>query len=260
MSQKKESMNLIVKSFIHLINNPKTNGVDRYIASRFIQDYQKVYDLSISEISVFFHVSYSQMSRFVRNIGFDSYREFRESLLYHGSSDRHSDIQVKSPISMLELKNNIIEEIEYFFHYFDMTQLYALIQDLHQYKHIAFFGLLNSGNVARDIQMNLASKGLICVCYDDLFEQLEFMKNADKQTLIVIISVSGDYLLGNDYARYYKVQNILKNSMAKKIMITKNPKIKELDMIDNVIQLPVSHHYYNHTLQCFADLLTMYYH
>lgn len=254
-----ESMNLIVKLLINLINNPKTNSVDRYIASQIIQSYQHIYHMSISEISQFLHVSSSQMSRFVRNIGFDSYSAFRESLLYHGNSNRHLDIQVKKSISESDLKNNIFEEIEYFFKHFDVSSLFSLIEDLHQYKYIAFFGLLNSGNVAKDIQMNLASQGLISVSYSELSEQLEFIKNADSQTLVVIISVSGDYMMNNDYARYYKVQNILKHSQAKIVVLTKNKKVKALDFIDEIILLPVRQNYYNHTLQCFIDLLTMYY-
>lgn len=108
--------------------------------------------------------------------------------------------------------------------------------------------------------MNLASHGLISVSYLELADQLKYIKNANQETLVVVVSVSGDYIQGNDYSRYYKVQNIFKYSRAKKIMITKNSKLKQLDMIDEVILLPISQNYYNHTLQCFVDLLTMYYH
>lgn len=260
MILKEERMNLIVKSLINIINNPKANHVDRYIASQMIQNYQEIYHMSILEMSHFLNVSNSQISRFVRSIGFESYSQFKDSLSYHGDIHRHLDIHIKETISYSSLKNNIIEEIRYFFEHFDMSQLFDLIQDLHQYKHVAFFGLLNSGNVARDIQMNLASQGLISVSYSEISDQLEFIKNANHDTLVIVISVSGDYILGNDYSRYYKVQNIFKHSHAKKIMITRNTEIKQLDMIDKVIILPIHQNYYNHTLQCFVDLLTMYYH
>lgn len=107
-------MNLIVKSFINIINNPKANSVDRYIASQMIENSFVINQMSITELADFIKVSYSQMSRFVRHIGFDSYGDFKESLLYHGNVHRHLDVQIKQPISYSNLQNNIIEETKYF--------------------------------------------------------------------------------------------------------------------------------------------------
>lgn len=251
-------MNLVISLLINLINNPKTNAVDRDIAVNLINNYKLLKIDSITILAKSLNVSISQLSRFVKNIGFNSYRDFKEIIEYHGVKSRHTDLQ-QGLISLTDYSKQVTEEINYFYRHFKIKQIDNLVSDLHTFKKIALFGLLNSDNGAKELQYNLMRLNKICISYNNLDDQLEYINNAKEDTLIVIFSMSGQYVLDNNYNRYYQATNYLKNTKAKVYVISSNEEVNNLIYLDETIIIPSIHNLSNYTLQSICDLILLAY-
>lgn len=202
-------MNLVTTMLLNILNNPQSSTVDCDIAKYIIENHETINNLSISELSDKINVSISQVSRFVRTLGIDSYSDFKDALEFHGSQARHSYIQ-KELIEPSMYQKLVNDEIAYVYHNFDDKQLDNIISDLHKYHKIAIFGILNSDNAAKELQYNLISKGKLCISYTNFKDQIEFIKNADNETLIIIFSISGDYVQTDGYSRFYHTYDCFK--------------------------------------------------
>ena len=153
----------------------------------------------------------------------------------------------------------VTEEITYFYQNFAESRVDKLVYDFYKYPKIAIFGILNSDNGAKELQYNLIGWGKICIYYTNFQDQLDFIKSADSNTLIVIFSFSGNYVMKNGYSRFYHTYDYLKSSKAKVYVITKNNLVQELEYVNEVILVPIKHDLYNYTLQCLVDLIFMKY-
>lgn len=251
-------MNIVISLLINLINNPKTNAVDRDIAVNVINNYQSLKMDSITILANSLNVSISQLSRFVKNIGFNSCGDFKEAIECHGVISRHTDLQL-GLINLTDYYKQVTEEINYFYQHFKIKQINNLVSDLHMFKKIALFGLLNSDNGAKELQYNLMRLNKICVSYNNLANQLEYIKSAKEDTLILIFSLSGQYVLDNEYNRYYQTINYLKNTKAKIYVISSNEEVNKLTYLDETIIIPTIHNLSNYTLQSICDLIFLAY-
>lgn len=85
-------MNLVTTMLINVINNSHNSVVDRDIAKYLIANHENINSLSISELAKNTNVSISQVSRFVRSLGIESFSDFKEALVYHGEQKNYSII------------------------------------------------------------------------------------------------------------------------------------------------------------------------
>ena len=85
-------MNLVTTMLINVVNNSHNSVVDRDIAKYLIANHENINSLSISELAKNTNVSISQVSRFVRSLGIESFSAILKKLWYITGSK--SDIQV----------------------------------------------------------------------------------------------------------------------------------------------------------------------
>lgn len=244
-------MNLVVMMLLDYIADPQISPVDYMIATYILKHDTEIADMTISVFADLLHVSCSQISRFVRHIGFSSFSDFKESLLYHGNPKRHSLVQRGMDCS--DFQQHIHEDIDYFYDHFDYTQCVAFVDMLLSVEDIALFGLLNSENNVRELQYNLALHHQICLTFFHIQDQLEYIRHS--HGVIVIYSMSGEYVFDNGYSRYYGIVESLKKSQAKIWVVTGNPKVQSLDYVDRVILIPHIHGNLSYLIHCFNDLI-----
>lgn len=155
-------MNLVTTMLINVINNSHNSVVDRDIAKYLIANHENINSLSISELAKNTNVSISQVSRFVRSLGIESFSDFKEALVYHGEQKRHTGLQ-REIIDYRVYQKMVTEEITYFYQNFDESRVDKLVYDFYKYPKIAIFGILNSDNGAKELQYNLIGWGKICI-------------------------------------------------------------------------------------------------
>lgn len=251
-------MNLMMMTLLDYLNNPDISSVDFVIAQYIIHHADEFNNITITQMADLLGVSISQISRFVHHIGLSSFQECKDVIQCHGKPSRHSFIQKNNDYHHVYLKY-VQEEIEFFFNHFDVSTLSGLINDFKTYQKIGLFGMFNSGNAAKELQYNLALNGLLCVSMNEFNHQVKYIQEATHQTLIIIYSLSGEYVLDNVYSRYYHMLPVLKKSEAKIYVLTNNRDVQSLSYIDQVIYVPILHRLYQYTFQCLNDLILMEY-
>ena len=98
-------MNLVLMTLLDYINDPHISVVDRCIGEYIVKNINQVSLYSINQLAKSASVSISQVSRFIKHIGFQSFSDFKESLNVHGHSQRHSLLQKDNQMKFQLIKN-----------------------------------------------------------------------------------------------------------------------------------------------------------
>lgn len=232
-------MGLLIVRLLTLLNTKSLSSTFGHIALVLIQNYSQIYQLSISDMANLANVSKSTMSKFARKIGFDDYYDLKDNAPF--VEDRFNN--------RLNYLTNIIDvlekgDLDLYFQaiHSDIRKLQASIdrfaQQLVFYKKVAAFGLLFSESAALDFQYKLAYNGkFIYTCQND-YQQEQFIRQADKDTLIIVFTNSGDFVRQNQLVPSWPRKNSFAHSKAKIMAITSDTNLVRLDYINDAIVFP----------------------
>lgn len=162
-------------------------------------------DISISAIAEDCHVGLATVSRYVRNLGFESFYELRESMRQAGESVEiipQEDDPVETVIGSYDMA------VRHCLHTLDLEAVEKLCDDIHQVQKIYIFGLLKGESAALCLSADLLALGKdVCtaVSYSD---QMKYIREADPKDLIVLFSATCSYF---EYADTRKIRHLLEN-------------------------------------------------
>lgn len=193
-------MGNLLNRLLILLNDLNTNSTDYHIAQTLILNYDLIAKLSISEIAKLCDVSKSALSKFVRKLDFEDYMSFKAAAPFEENKYGFNLNYNQNIVEYLEghdfkdyieiIKN----DMDYMLDRIEHDKIMELADDLIKYKKVAAFGLLFSEIGAMDLQWKLAyNKKFILTKMSDV-KQVEFLKNSDEETLIIIYSNSGSYM------------------------------------------------------------------
>lgn len=155
----------------------------------YIQDnLDKIPKLSISKISENAHVSVSTVNRTLKKMGYEGYKEFKETIRQAKNERRKNGFsrQVNEAIQ----KNEV--EITRTINQLSAVEIENAIKMIDHHSHIIIFSAGLSSNVAREMMNKLQIFGKDCASYDD-FDYMKFYANRiTRDTLVIAISVSGE--------------------------------------------------------------------
>lgn len=261
-------MNLVLQLLLNLINNDVNTSTNYYIAKTLLENSELIKNLSIVELAKLCSVSNAKISRFCRELGFSDFSEFKEMLSYAGSIDRKTSVFDSNNFRFSEdkmcaiLLESVNKELDLFSKTIDLDKITSLVKNIYHYKNVAIFGILNSATSAADLQINLINFNKFTVSFPDMSKQMEYIKNANKDTLIIILSISGQYLFDNKYSGYYHSLQYMTESKAKFVLVTKGQRTTNISNISEIIQIgDLNYHdnFYKYSLQFFVDLVTIQY-
>ena len=124
----------------------------------------------------------------------------------------------------------------------DVNEINSLIDDIFRYDKVSAFGYLQSENVALNLQYDLqTSRKIIFTCMQ-FADQIEHIRNADENELIIVFSESGTY-----FRRAFAHRNAFTSIRTKpKIyVITSNQKINQ-PYVDHYIRYISDGNYASH--------------
>lgn len=166
---------------------------NNYVIARYIlEHYNELPGVSLTEISRQCNVSKAAVSRFIKELGLLDYIDLQMLI-------RSSNQTPKNP------NNSSIEPQEDFF---ALSEQYAenlrkavsrqpyveeLIRDIRQYRTVYAFGHLQASHIAYTLRNNLAMEKIFCKCTQSWTEQIERIRRAGANDLILVFSSSGDY-------------------------------------------------------------------
>ena len=180
---------------IYNILRPSEKKVADYILS-FNDDYAK---LSMTLISKEVSVSQPTIMRFVKAIGYNSFKEFKYELLKNQKSN-NVDILYGYTLGKEELIKDIpsnivartITMLEDSLKSISIKNYENAIKAIHNSNHISIFAVENSLSVANDLMIKLIYLGKQVVLYDDGYLQSINASNLNSNNLAIGISYSGN--------------------------------------------------------------------
>lgn len=188
------------KMFVVLLNTlaaEKDGSTNAAIAQYLLQHRQTLDRIDIRELAASCHVGIGTISRFCREIGLDSFAALKEML-----SDKQGAF---APISSRKLPTERIDDyadsvekcIRMTAETINPQQIHHLCKDIFHYQKVAVFGMLKAESAAQSLQSDLLELGKQTYTRISYVQQINYLKQADEQDLIIIFSYNGIYF---DYA------------------------------------------------------------
>ncbi|MDT2695802.1 MurR/RpiR family transcriptional regulator [Enterococcus gallinarum] len=237
-------MGPLIIRLLTVLNNETTSSTYYHIAQTLLNNYSIIDKSSISDIATLCTVSKSTISKFARSIGFEDYYELKKSSTF-AENKYHFDLNYISNIINPIEKNGyddyldaIIKDISAFKQQSNMRSIDALAKCLTTYNKVGAFGLLFSESAAIDFQYKLAYAGKFIITYQSDLKQIEFIEQADEETLLIIFSNSGGFLQRQQLRDDIPYRNVFENTKAKIFVITANEEVRNYRFVHDVILFP----------------------
>lgn len=231
------------------------------LAKHILRNLDQLQNVSIKGLANQTHVSIATISRFCKEIGLSNFAELKNLI---NDSERATtpkyDFQVAD--STASLSQNYLgavqNDIEALMETISMKELEALVADIHHYQNVATFGAMHMETISLMLQNNLFRCKKIIETRLDPRKQIEFVENSQGELLLIIFSLSGNYV-----REYLANVSLLKETRQVKIyVITLNRSVAELKYVDQVILLPENANSFSaHPLDSFllVNLITLVY-
>lgn len=253
--------NLVIMLLSTLNSEPKDSN-NYKIAKYIIENLHELEDCTISELAKNCYVSNSSVSRFCRDIGLADFNDLRIQvaripLALQQASQKYNYQEFDEDFCtsyVMSVQDNLNKA----FNSKTLTpKINLLVKDLHQYNKVAAFGYMQSENMALHLQYDLQTSGKPIFTSMKFLDQVDYIKAADEQTLIIVFSDSGSY-----FDRVFNRVKPFKNTTKKpKIyMITSNTSL-DLPYVDEFITYQSRHDYASHPypLMMIADMICIQY-
>ncbi|OOM82080.1 HTH-type transcriptional regulator MurR [Clostridium puniceum] len=232
-------MGELLNRLLIILNNGKENSTHYHIANVLLCNFESIKNMTISEVADLCFVSKSTISKFARYIGFDDFLEMKLASSYRSNKYSNNLNYNDNILSYIESHTEeeyidvIIDDLKLAKSSIDMSKIDELVENLIKYDKVAAFGLLYSESAAMDLQMKLAYNGKYITTHINDVEQNEFIKNADKDTLIIIFTNSGDYIKKYQLVTAGNIdKNVFRQTKAKIVAITANKKIEKYPYVN----------------------------
>lgn len=238
--------NLII-ILLSLINSEINDSNNYKIAKYILENINVLENCSITELAKKCYVSNSSISRFCRDIGLKDYNELKNQVAKYQISHKiaihkfnYQGINGQTPVH--SYIDEVINNLQLLRNSININDIKDLVKDIYNYKHVAAFGYLQSETVALNLQFDLQTNRKIIFTCMQYANQIEHIKNADENHLIIIFSDSGTY-----FKRAFARTHIFKNTLHKpKIcLITGNQNI-HLPYVDKYIRYKSGNDYASH--------------
>lgn len=152
-----------MSQLLSIVNYGDGKEVNVDIAKTILQNYHKIPELTIFDLADLCYVSSSSITRFVRTLGYDSYKQFKNDI----DNTLTIDVDYSKRINMATAEDlkpiyqryteNVIENIQFTFEHIDYRQLNRVCEMIYQAKEIALFGLEYANYVGIHFQNKMAS-------------------------------------------------------------------------------------------------------
>ena len=256
-------MYILYNRLITALNEKKPDSTEFYIAKMMIWNLWELPRMSISDVAKMCAVSKSTISKFVRDIGFEDYLDFKLEAVRQGEKEIYNS-NGKCNITdyirghgIWEYEKILSEDIRSVLFGIEEDQLKRLAVDLHEYKHLAAFGISYSESAAINLQhkMHYYHKFLYTTMNDR--QQENYIESADEETLIFIFSNSGKYITEYQNREGRPPKYSFDKTKAKIVLVTSNEQMLVDKRVDECVLFRYADCVQNHPIlyQVFIERL-----
>lgn len=235
-------MYIVAYRLINLRNNSRRDSTDSLIAQTLLEHIHEIDRLSIENVAEMCSVSPSKFSKFVKRLGFDNYKEFRDLVKnekyrsgYYGYEDKYPMGLYIEKVGWEPYLDILRYDLDHFTDKTDRDMVRRLAEALRDHDDVAAFGSVYSQTAAVDFMYRMAEEGKNIRTYTYDLEQEEYMKNMDENTLVIIFSNSGQYLYGDGMRKIGYFKTYLKRTKGEIALITSNEEAAR----DPIVKYPI---------------------
>ncbi len=173
---------------LSVIASKPQDSQDAVLATYLLEHVDALDDVTIQALADHCHVGLGSVSRFCRHIGFQDFFELRACIQAHNTRYRNDGEKnnVPDPAVIERVVRQVDERL-------DPIQLEKLARNLKTYRKIAVFGLLKGQAACLAFAQEMLAWQKVVYTNLSLFEQIEYFKKADENTLVVVFSYTGSY-------------------------------------------------------------------
>ncbi|WP_086349554.1 MurR/RpiR family transcriptional regulator [Candidatus Enterococcus clewellii] len=214
--------------------NSEPVGTNDYRISRFIlSNLKEIHGYNIAQLAKACYVSNSSISRFCRKIGFRDFNELKHQFFQWTDigSTKFAYPGCKEEALKDTYIDGIIENLLLLKQSIHAQELQKLAEDILSFPKVAAFGSLHSQSVVLNLQTDLLTSGIVMDTRTRFQEQLEYIEEADDETLILLFSRGGSHL------KRFLIHDLQlsKTNRPKIVMITANRNFRTNKYIDQFI-------------------------
>lgn len=235
-------MYIVAYRLINIRNSSRSDSTDSHIAEILLSNINEIDSLSIDSVAEMCSISKSKLSKFVKRIGFDDYKEFRDLVKNEKYRSGYYGYEDKLPMGRCIAKDGmdsylkiLHDDLDHFRDSIDENMVKCLARALFEHEEVAAFGSVYSQTAAIDFMYRMAEEGKNIRTYTYDVAQEDYMKNMDENTLVIIFSNSGQYLYGDGMRKIGYFKTYLKRSKGEIALITSNEKAAA----DPIVKYPI---------------------
>ena len=220
---------------------------ERAIADVFLDRPQAALGMNVRDLAAELFVSPSTVVRFCQHLGFQGYRDFRQSLIYetamYAEDVRHVDLDItrdnslESIVEKTTLRNVMaLNETEKLL---DMDTLRESVELIEKAECLLFFGIGASGTCAKDAYMKFLRVNKSCQMTEDYHAQLMLAKKSTRRDVGIIITYSGET------TEMIECLHLLRQNQTPSIVITRFGKSSISRVADRILYMSAQEPLFN---------------
>ena len=179
--------------FLGVASSEKHGSINSAIAGYILEHQDQVRGMGIQQLAEACHVSPASISRFCKEIGFDSYGDLQEVLSTTRLTYETPSEKMTAQERVTETVGCIAESVQAVGKGIDLRKVRHLCRELHQYEKVAAFGLLKAETAAVSLQCDLLMQGKKIYTHVSFPQQMDYILHAGSEDLILLFSCTGSY-------------------------------------------------------------------
>ena len=185
---------MLIDKLNQILNFEDESSVS-YVISLFIKkNLKEIPKLSIDYIACSCHTSKSQISKYVKSLGYGTMKEFKDACIDNISSFERTNITLfslqKNTIEQFtDFTKDLICELNYTMKKIDEKKLSSLLHDLQKSKRVFVYGHGHASALCSYVQNEFSAKGKETVICDVDFAKKYVFCESD---ILIVISINGN--------------------------------------------------------------------
>lgn len=172
----------------------RKDSTNAHIARYLLAHQDELADLSVKALASACSVGAGSVSRFCREVGFESFDELRRA---YGGSVRRFELANEQDTTR-SFVQKVKASVDAAATTVDTEALGRLVADLLSYENVSVYGMLKAQAAAVDLQVDLLMQGKYVDTCVNHAEQLRRIAQAGADELIVVFSYTGSYFDARD--------------------------------------------------------------
>lgn len=193
-------MGILYNRLLIVINDNSAGSTWYHIAMTMLLHMHELSELGINELAALCCVSKSTISKFIRTLGYTDYGEFRQGARVEQSkyalpfSFDQNMLHYIAQHSADGYFQTVLRDLEATYRQLDWDAVDRLVRDIASHPKVAAFGLMFSETAAIDLQTKLYHAQKFIITQMDDQKQMDYIRRAGEDTLMIIFSDSGQYI------------------------------------------------------------------